>query len=852
MDTTPVKTSDLSDFGSDTLECCEKLEQSIDGVKLTPAGKLYVWDENTQPSCIEDIPPHATEAQRRYWTDIFNGKSNTVARIGTHKGRMASNTERSESPYIPEKIRSPIRNSTPLESENEDNSSSNERRIIYDTDSECEYRPTPISEPLRKNCKATQTPNRNSDNNGKHKQSKNTTTSNTMDNSMVTQRGTPSRTNAEKAADIIHDITTPRRSRRDMDPTGQNPAKRRLEYNVRRESSTKKRNIRTEFSNESRIETPINKKSHDYYESVPAIKPKSTKPNILSKRKHFSLQYESYTDGRHTNNEQQPSTSTDRCDGGPSIDTESDIEPDIPTNLYSFIWHPKEQETLDSLGHTHAYKKNTRGRRPDYTYFIHGNTVGYGHIHVIFTATSNSIARKRERICRDLPNCVSKDGEIVNTTITIKTDTGTNFANYCGRRGARTHYRVGKGVKEIDKFYENLDTEAEQIAQDSCTQFYQKKRNARKQIYTGNILIDPDNDPEEDSGTVYQKMYTVLQPYLDKYRPENLTEFHKKLPLDTQLECMKRWGTRFETFAKSIIQLHRTHDLQTKKNTPFWELALQYIKKDLQVTPLKRGDLIKAYGWLTTLFNLNGHDMIEFFGKFLLIQDMAIPKLNSFVLRGPTNTGKSMLLTLLLECVEPALIMRMGDASQFYLQNLVTASAVLFEEPTISSVSINTFKLLMAGEKCATDVKNQNTHTIYRLPNYYTTNIALGADCAFIHKEALKIRMFEFILNNTIHSEKIDGVIPTAPVQITSTILYLIILAHINDITDYQLKEFPNAKIKWIKSNFPDGLINERPFGHDLDWLRHYNLYKPSTSTDFLDEYIGSDTTFTHWTYNSN
>ena len=853
MDTTIISESEPSlDNGSVNLECSET-NLDYDGITyLTDtAEKLYVWDEYTQPTTRSEIPPHASEAQKRYWNEIFdklesNDETPSVARIRTHKGRMASNKQRPESPYIPEKIHPTIRNSPTLESEDSVNSLINERGTESDTGSECEYRPTPITEPVYQDRKTEQRHETDGSNIRKHIKPKNKTASNKMDPTLAPQRTSGIRSSAEKAKAIIDDLTTPRRPRYDLETGPKQTVKRRLDFDVRGDNTREKSRIRTESPNTETPKTSVIKRLHVNYEHLSTPKSNFTKPNILKKHKQLQFTYESSTDGRNTNDRIEPSTSTSEPGGRPIFDTDSELESDIPNNLYTFIWHPKQQETLDSIGHTHAFKKNARGRRPDYTYFIHGNRVGSGHIHVIFTATSNSIGRKRERICRDLPNCSSKEPEITATTITIKADTGTNFAAYCGRRGGGTHFRVGKGVKEIEDFYDSFQEDPNQIAQDACTQFYQKKRNARKQIFTGNILTDPDG-LEEDSGTVYQKMYTVLEPYLKQHRPENLTEFHKKLPLEIQLDCMKMWGTRFESFAKSIINMRRTHDLQTKKLTPFYELALNYIKKDIQVNPISRDEVLQAYRWITYVFTMNGIDMIEFFGKFLLIQDMALPKLNSFVLRGQLNTGKSMLLNLLLECVEPALIMRMGDASQFYLQNLVTAPAVLFEEPTISNMSINTFKLLMGGEKCATDVKNQNTHTIYRLPNYYTTNIALGADCAPIHQQALKIRMFEFIMNVVIENDKVSGSIKRAPVQITSTILYLIIMAHIHEISVWQTTNFPKAKIKYQID--PKGMAFEdyRPFGHDLEWLRRIDIQKTTTSQDFLGELIGSEITYDYF-----
>ena len=215
MDTTIISDSDTSlDNGSDSLVCRGE-NFDIDGIhKLTdPADKLYVWDEYTQPATRSDIPPHASEAQRKYWNEVFdNQESNveapTVARIRSHKGRMASNKQRPESPYIPEKVRPSIRDSPTLESENSVDSVNYERGTEPDSGSECEYRPTRITEPVNKNRKIQQRPENNDSDPGKHIKQKDQTISDQMDTTMAPER---TRTSAEKAKAIIDDFTTPRR-----------------------------------------------------------------------------------------------------------------------------------------------------------------------------------------------------------------------------------------------------------------------------------------------------------------------------------------------------------------------------------------------------------------------------------------------------------------------------------------------------------------------------------------------------------------------------------------------------------------------------------------------------------------
>jgi hypothetical protein len=70
-------------------------------------------------------------------------------------------------------------------------------------------------------------------------------------------------------------------------------------------------------------------------------------------------------------------------------------------------------------------------------------------------------------------------------------------------------------------------------------------------------------------------------------------------------------------------------------------------------------------------------------------------KINTYVLQGDTNTGKSLLLSLVLEDVQPTRIAREKDESNFHLHQLPNTSIVVFEEPIIDQTTVGTWKLLM-------------------------------------------------------------------------------------------------------------------------------------------------------------
>jgi hypothetical protein len=121
---------------------------------------------------------------------------------------------------------------------------------------------------------------------------------------------------------------------------------------------------------------------------------------------------------------------------------------------------------------------------------------------------------------------------------------------------------------------------------------------------------------------------------------------------------------------------------------------------------------------------------------------MSLQKINTFILKGPTNTGKSMLLQTLLQPIQPVTISREKDRSSFHLDQLPSSSSVIVEEPIIENTTVGTWKLLMEGSTIQTDIKHQDKEDIHRLPIYMTTNSDIHIWCNAVEKEPLMQRYF--------------------------------------------------------------------------------------------------------------
>jgi hypothetical protein len=101
---------------------------------------------------------------------------------------------------------------------------------------------------------------------------------------------------------------------------------------------------------------------------------------------------------------------------------------------------------------------------------------------------------------------------------------------------------------------------------------------------------------------------------------------------------------------------------------------------------------------------------------------MSLPKINAFVVKGPTNTGKSLLLFIPLEDTQPTGISREKDKFNFHLDQLPNSTSVIFEEPIIDQTPVGTWKLLFEGSPVPTDMEHTDKELIERLPIFISTN----------------------------------------------------------------------------------------------------------------------------------
>lgn len=516
------------------------------------------------------------------------------------------------------------------------------------------------------------------------------------------------------------------------------------------------------------------------------------------------------TNERNGNSQDESKTDIDEIldnDATSLPNTDPTSQPD-PT-YRTFIVHYNDDVSISNYESNFQTKKVGRGSRPNYAYFIHkntqigintGNTNGPdersgqpgkpigGHIHVVYESNSTNNKRKRENIGRDLLPSPSASTEISVTDIPIHDI--NRYIHYLFRQGINSGHYVGDKntplYRLVTSIKGNNQTRQNIIIAEKCIQYLNEKRTQRK--ISNNENIDNSTKPN-----IYRIIHDIINPIIKDNSIKTWTDFARIISPDIDMTLFFEYGPRYKGIAEYLIDRNQEKVIQINRTTP---ILLTYFKYTMKDNSISTSSYIAFKTWIQTLFALNDINLIKFLSTFVIIQDKLLNKQNSFVIQGPTNTSKSTILTNMLAPIEPTVLMRLGDQGTFYFQNARNTPAILFEEPTITPATVNNFKLLMGGEKTATDVKNQNAQEIPRTPCYFTTNIDLGTDIGPIHRAALESRYIRFEFQTQVNDATTDGGIHQCPTYIKPYHFAKLTCENSDKIKDYITRHYRTQLIK--------------------------------------------------------
>lgn len=195
-------------------------------------------------------------------------------------------------------------------------------------------------------------------------------------------------------------------------------------------------------------------------------------------------------------------------------------------------------------------------------------------------------------------------------------------------------------------------------------------------------------------------------------------------------------------------------DLITKKDAKIF-LIKQYLKirdnfkkgpRDYLLSILEKDNNVNYNRKLHNVYRLNYNDVNNIFN--VLTQND--PKINTLILYGPSNAGKSLLARSLLNRFSPGSIQRDGGTNVHWLENTLYKSFILWEEPIINCDTKEDVKLIMGGEKHIVNPKNKPLlYKEDRTPLIITTNIPFWLND---YTNAMLNRAHLICLNNKVEN----------------------------------------------------------------------------------------------------
>lgn len=162
-------------------------------------------------------------------------------------------------------------------------------------------------------------------------------------------------------------------------------------------------------------------------------------------------------------------------------------------------------------------------------------------------------------------------------------------------------------------------------------------------------------------------------------------------------------------------------------------------------------DVKKQAEYITEIFEVNDIDMEKFKKDVKMIMEQRHNKINTLVLQGGSNTGKSLIAKLIVGGYNVGTVARTSESNNFIFQNLLGKTVGLMEEPFITKITVNDFKQLLGGERMEIGVKHRDREWLDRVPIICTTNdIQLADRCNSVDCQAINNRCIYYRLSKTI------------------------------------------------------------------------------------------------------
>jgi hypothetical protein len=233
------------------------------------------------------------------------------------------------------------------------------------------------------------------------------------------------------------------------------------------------------------------------------------------------------------------------------------------------------------------------------------------------------------------------------------------FIFYLIRYGLRNFCKFLTKINLLAPFFQALDdTDSVTVeALEPCVAYVEQKEGSR------NVF---------SNYTSRSTTIDYISSLIESTNASSYEDFQRKIDSSVKIQLLKQLGSQSKSLTIQLVKIYNLQQKMKIRQTHYLEFI-----RDVSRTNTN----IQHMYWLEEIFIQNNVSIPHFLCSFLLIQTMYYQKINTLLLKGPTNTGKSMLLQLLLAPMQPTTISREKDRSSFHLDQLPNSTSIIFEEP---------------------------------------------------------------------------------------------------------------------------------------------------------------------------
>lgn len=135
----------------------------------------------------------------------------------------------------------------------------------------------------------------------------------------------------------------------------------------------------------------------------------------------------------------------------------------------------------------------------------------------------------------------------------------------------------------------------------------------------------------------------------------------------------------------------------------------------------------ESFEWLKEILTFNNIDHGDFFGNVFDIMDKRLPKINTLMLKGSANAGKTLICeSIARACIFYCNIQQFAKGKNFIFMDAVGKRCCMINEPRITDEHAEVLKNVLEGAATHVDVKFQTGQMLQRTPVVIATNHELS------------------------------------------------------------------------------------------------------------------------------